>query len=256
VERWRAYVHVMTELAEVTATAVQEGETHAGFLWSGQTREQRIEGIAAFLALPAHLRPARTIGELARLSGVKTGAEVYSLMRDPEVLRRALAATVAGVIDRLPGVLESLADAAEGGSARAADVLLRHVRELVGLAGEGVQRSAVLHVHLEDTAKAAGRLTVLAAALVGASVPRSSTEASRSSTEAGVASSDAPAERWAERAAASLPPPSPPVPLLRAVVPPKGPIHGGTASVGDAVATVPQDDVGQRGADDDLHVIL
>ena len=172
-------------------------------IYPHQPRRERMQALAAWLSVPPDLRPYPSLAAWMRQEGIQRTAQVYELLREPEVQRMAMGASVASILDRLPAVLQALSEAAEAGSARAAETLLRHVREVTGY-GAGQQPAAhqALHIHLQDTDQAAQRLLTLAQGL----------------------------QRWDDRArgaiAADMPAPGLQVDLATEHGPEHGPEHG------------------------------
>lgn len=217
------------------------------------SRDQLAVAIGQWLATPAEYREHPDLRSLARSMGwSRPGSSLYDLAATPAALHGALAATVAGIVPRLPEVLEALYQAAVGGSVRAADALLRHVREVAQMSLETVSPVGAqhLHVHLEDTAGVARRLLETADAVLAgrthSPVPVRATFCCTPGETMPTVTPATPGVRWTARAAAVAHPPppgAPPgapagLPALSPVLETRGETRGGDTG-GDGAGQTP-----------------
>ena len=120
--------------------------------------------IIDWLATPTELRDPQTLRALARSLGVEPNGHFYQLVSSPEVSRKALVAAAGGVLPSLPDILQVLIDRALDGNVKAADVVLRHARELARMAAvaDSGKIQAPLAQHLQETGRVAKDLVALA----------------------------------------------------------------------------------------------
>jgi len=128
------------------------------------TKAEKVDAIVAYLGTPAELRPVPTLRQLALSLGARPDGHWYELCQSPEVIRAVVGVSSTLALAHLSTILQILVDRAIGGNVRAADVLLKHIREVVSrLPAEGAPRPLVpLHEHLHDVARAAGELNRVA----------------------------------------------------------------------------------------------
>jgi hypothetical protein len=169
-----------------------------------RSADQLAAEVGRWLATPPDLREHPHLKALAQSLGYKRpGTAIYNAMLSPAALHSALAATMAGIVPELPSVLAALVKAAQAGSVRAADTLLRHCREVVRLnldaGNQGPATAQHLHVHLEDTASVARQLLQTATALLGNRDPNPLDQAVTRALPTHTAAPHDAANRWTTR---------------------------------------------------------
>ena len=117
------------------------------------------EVVAQFLAVPQVGR--KSLQGYLKSIGLEASDSYYQLARNPKVIRKALQIIGLRTFKELPDVMQALVDGAKAGNVRAADVLLKHVREL-SILGHSEEKTNNLNRLLEDTAKIASDLDKLA----------------------------------------------------------------------------------------------
>lgn len=177
--------------------------------------------VGRWLASPPELREQETLDDLCRAQGYACPRKaLYGALSHPEAALGILSASVARIGPDLPNVMAQLVAAAQAGSVRAADTLLRHCREVVRLslevASQGGRASQHLHLHLEDTARVAQDLLATAQSLM----THRAVEEAPAAPATGAESTEPPdppnpITRWSTRTIGGMaqPKPSPPPPL-------------------------------------------
>lgn len=127
-------------------------------------KETTREVATQYLAMPEALRP-KSFKAYVESLGINVHSSHYAALKEPKVIRKALQMIGLTTFGDLQDVMKALTESAKNGNVRAADVLLRHVRELVTMADEKDKMETPLHRMIEDTAKVAAELNVLADSL-------------------------------------------------------------------------------------------
>ena len=126
------------------------------------TKDEKIQAITLYLSVPEPLRPVPTIRQLALSIGATPDGGWYRLVHSPEVTRQVLGLTSALTLAHLPGIFEALIKKAKKGNVGAADILLKHIREVVEKTPPEPRPVVPLHQQIEEAARAAGDLNRLA----------------------------------------------------------------------------------------------
>ncbi|MDA0337102.1 MAG: hypothetical protein O2782_18220 [bacterium] len=122
------------------------------------TRSDITDAIVEWRATPADYRDPPTLRSLAQKLGITPNGNWYNLANRAEVARQASAASACVVLPYLPSILEVLVSKALAGNVRAADAVLRHVREMTRDVPSSIQPPTDLRAHLEHVAAIAGQL--------------------------------------------------------------------------------------------------
>jgi len=95
------------------------------------SRDEQVQAIAAWSALPPDQRVPSTLSELASSLGVHADGRFYDLADSSDVWHQRLLHSATNGMGRVSEVLDAMADKASTGNAAAAGVFLDYIRKVI-----------------------------------------------------------------------------------------------------------------------------